>query len=133
MMRPHVLAVTGACVLAASLELGCTDERNDAPFEHLFYRNVSSAPGTVSLRPNEIRIERGLAVRARVTAMGSNGEPLDLLDLSSSDPETFVVDLGPRLGEFVFHGVRPGNAEIDVFSDRNFKGSVPVEVIEQSP
>ena len=119
--------------LVSALTLGCHEERSSSTFANLHYRRVSSAPGTVSLRPLEIEIERGLAVRARVSAIGADGEPMDVLELRSSDTSIFVIDLGPELGEYVFYGARAGSAEVDVYSDRKFQASIPATVLEQTP
>jgi hypothetical protein len=109
------------------LLIGCGDDRPS--FEHLFYRDVSDAPGDVNLRPREIQLEAGIAVKARVSAMDSEGQAMELLSLESSDPSVFDVELGPELGEFVFFGVSAGAAELDVFSRRHFEASLPVVVV----
>jgi hypothetical protein len=119
--------MVSAAGLASILALaGCSD---DPKFDHLHFRNVSSAPGTASLRPTGVRLEAGIAVKARVSAIGDDGEALGLLELQSSDTSVFVVDLGPRLGEFVFYGVEEGSAELDVYAERIFQDSLPVSVI----
>jgi hypothetical protein len=125
-------AAAVALLLAA---VGCVDgtERSDAPFDHLQFRRVSSAPGFVSLRPLEIHMERGLAVRARVSAIGTDGRPLDLLSLRSSNTQVFTVDPGPRLGEFVLHGARVGTVAVDIYSDGRHVGEVPATITEQTP
>jgi hypothetical protein len=123
-VNPGGIAAAGlacACALTA-----CSD---DPSFDHLHFRNVSSAPGTASLRPTALRLETGIAVKARVSAIGDDGEPLGQLELQSSDTSIFVVDLGPRLGEYVFYGVEEGSAELDVYAERIFQDSLPVTVI----
>ena len=121
-------SLAGAALLSPVL-LGCAD---DPTFEHLSFRRVSSAPGLATLRPREIDIEQGIAVKARVSAIGSDGEAMDLLELQSSDSRIFRVDLGPSLGEFVFYGVSRGTAELDVFTNNGvFRASLPVTVFAQ--
>ena len=123
---------TAGWALLALAAVGCVPaEPEPGAFAHLHYRNVSTAPGSVRLRPLEIEIEQGLAVRARVSAIDDNGEPLPLVDLRSSDPSVFVVELGPMLGEYVFYGVQPGEVEMDIYSDMHFEASVPVTVVDQ--
>ena len=121
----------GWALLALAAASCVPAEPEPSAFAHLHYRNVSTAPGSVRLRPFEIEIEQGLAVRARVSAIDVNGEPLPLVDLRSSDPSVFVVELGPVLGEYVFYGVRAGEVEMDVYSDLRFEASVPVTVVDQ--
>jgi hypothetical protein len=121
------------CATLASLALGCQESRSNAPFDSLDFSNVSYAPGVVDLRPNEVQMERGMAVRARVSAIGTDGDPLDLLSLESTDTSVFSVDLGPELGEYVFYGTTSGQADLIVYSDRDEVGRVPVEIVDQTP
>jgi hypothetical protein len=90
---------------------------SDPSFDHLQYRNISSAPGTVNLKPREIQIEKGIAVRAAVSAVDDSGDGLSLSGLTSGDTRIFRVDPGPRAGEYVFSGVEVGTTELDVDSE----------------
>ena len=132
--RSRLIASLLAPLLAPLLLGACVpEEPGRSAFAHLHYRNVSSAPGSVRLRPLEVEMERGLAVRARISAIGVNGEPLPLLDLRSGDPSVFVVELGPKLGEYVLYGVEEGETEMDVYSDMSFEASIPVTIVSQDP
>lgn len=101
---------------------------SDPSFDHLQYRDVSSAPGVVNLRPREIQIEKGIAVRAAVFAIDDGGDNLALSGLTSGDTRIFRVDPGPRNGEYVFSGVEVGKTELDVDSDAGLS-SLLVEVL----
>jgi hypothetical protein len=102
---------------------------SDPSFDHLQYRNVSSAPGTVNLKPREIQIEKGIAVRAAVSAVDDGGEGLSLSGLTSGDTRIFRVDPGPRAGEYVFSGVEVGTTELEVDSELGLS-SLAVEVLK---
>lgn len=130
-MRASLRLGLAALTLMGTISCVAEPERSDASFTRLHYRRVSSAPGLVSLRDNAITLERGLAVRARVSAIGDDGKPLDLLRLTSNDEAVFRIEKGPRLGEYVFYGPQAGTTEVEVYSDDRFKGSVPVEILEQ--
>jgi hypothetical protein len=118
-----------ALVAIGALSGGCS---SDPHFDHLFYSNVSSAPGRVSLRPRSIEIDRGLAVSAQVYIIGDDGAPMASPSFQSSDTTIFEVDLGPDSGQFVFYGVEVGAAEMDVFSEYGFEATLPVTVLAAS-
>lgn len=113
----------GVCSLVLG-SFGCSDPK----FDHLQYSNVSDAPGTADLRPREIQIAKGIAVRASVSAIDDNGDTMDLRALTSSRSQIFRIDLGPAAGQFVFSGVEVGTAELDVDAEGRVT-SLPVEVV----
>jgi hypothetical protein len=129
-MKLGHLALNLVLGLAATLGCAFEDERTRSSFEQLSYRRISSAPGYVSLGPRELILERGLAVRARVSALGDDGKPLPLLSLRSDDPAVFTIERGPRLGEYVFFGPRSGSTDVSVYSDGERVGRVAAQVID---
>lgn len=119
-------ALVAAWFAGAGLLAGCAADR--PVFDHLSFRAMSSAPGVVSLRPLEVRIEQGIAVKARVSALDRDGSPMPLLELFTSNGAVFEVADGPSPGDYVFFGVTPGKAEMDVYSDGRLATSLPVTV-----
>ena len=116
---------------AALLVSGC----DDASFSHLTYgkrveQTGDAAPAT-RLGGKTITVVEGLAVAARVSAIGDDDDPMPVLRLRSLDPERVGVERGPVLGWFVFYGVAPGRAELDVLSDGRRVGRVAVTVEPQ--
>ena len=105
---------------------GCSD---DPQFDHLFFRNPSDPPGEINLRPNQIQIEQGIAVKVQVMAIDEDGRAMTPLELRTSDSSIFEADLGPTRGQWVFYGVEAGSAELDVYTDGRYEGTVPVEVL----
>lgn len=114
-------------LLACAALLGCAEDH----FDYLYFSGQSDPPGEASLRPRDIVLQEGIAIRARVIAVDENGDSMPRLELQSGTRSVFVVDLGPRRGEWVFYGVSAGDAELDVFADGRYQASVPVEVIER--
>lgn len=101
----------------------------DPAFGHLEYRDVSDAPGKVTLGPNSLRFEEGLAVKARVTAIDDDRSPMSDLSLESSDTDVFDVAPGPQPGEWVFLATGSGRATLEVWTDHAHDASLPVEVV----
>jgi len=54
-----------------------------------------------------------------------------VLSLHTSDDKVFGVERGPKLGRYVFYGVEPGDAELEVSSDGRHVGTVTVHVVPQ--
>ena len=123
---------TGARVALAALATVAAACAPDPEFDRLDYQDVSSAPDTAQLGRNQITVAQGIAVSARVSAIGDDREPLDLLELESEDPAVLGVTRGPTVGTFVFFGVEVGETNVLVISRGEQKGSVPARVAEQS-
>lgn len=107
-----------------------TGIENAGPFDHLLYREKTSPPGVANLSPTEIRIQQGIAIKARISAVDSAGQPLPVLDLQSANSSIFVSERGPSLGNYVFYGVEPGATELLVTSRGYLEASIPVDVVE---
>lgn len=114
------------CALALASS-GCSSPG----FDHLAYRNISDAPGVARLGARQIQIEKGIAVKAGILAVADDGSLMGSLDLQSSDSQVFRVDPGPKEADFVFSGVDVGTADLEVWSEHDQVGTIPVEVLPQ--
>lgn len=122
-------SLRASLVTAVLLLAGCSGEGD---FDRLRVRDVSTPPSDVKPRPrlegDEILLVEGVALGARVSAMDDEQEPLDLLDLESSDPDVFGVARGPEWGRYVFYGVAEGVATLRVYADQRQVGELTVTV-----
>jgi hypothetical protein len=129
MMTTHFrFALLAAGCMFAS---GCIFQHDEPSFGHLDIADVSYAPAKADLEPNHVTVAEGIAVKAHVSAVDSQGTVYEPLHLTSMDPQIVAVDPGPTAGSWVFSGVAVGKTSIRV-SGGGPLGSVGVEVVPQS-
>ena len=131
MIRGRLACVAGGLALSALL-LGTGCGEDPIRFNRLLFEDVSYAQDVAEVETRSITLSEGTAIRARVTAIDSEGKRMAPLELDSRDRSIMTVDPGVAPDTFVFVGAGVGSTRIDIVIGGRTRGEVAAEVVPQS-